>query len=138
MNDMNDMTGRCDYQCLGNWDLAQVCDHLADAFHGSMHGFDMKIPWLVRKLVAPVVMHYVMAAKPLPFRARLPKRLEPLAGKAPAVCVARLREQVAAFEAWPMPLAPHPLFGSIPRELWQRIDLLHMGHHLGFLFPKPA
>ena len=42
---------KCNYECAGSWDLAQVCDHLASAFEGSRVGIPFKAPWPARKLI---------------------------------------------------------------------------------------
>jgi hypothetical protein len=32
-------------------------------------------------------------------------------------------------------LQAHPLFGKMPRELWDRIHRIHCAHHLSFVAP---
>ena len=131
-----DRLARCPHKQLGNWDLAQICDHLADAFEGSMRGFDFTIPWLVRRLLGPPILRRVLSKRPIPFRPRIPRRLEPPPGRDLAACVTRLAEMISQFESSPQPLAKHPLFGEISRDTWRQIHLVHMAHHLSFLVPS--
>jgi hypothetical protein len=126
------------YERRGNWDLAQVCDHLADAFDGSIHGYSFAAPWIIRALLGKPALWYVLRFRSIPIRARRPRDLDPQPGKDPAACAARLRESVRAFEASKDPLAPHPFFGRISREQWRQVHLFHMAHHLAFLHPIPA
>jgi hypothetical protein len=126
----------CDYRRAGEWDLGQMCDHLADSLHGSMHGFDFITPWLARMLFAKPALRYLMKRRRIPIRAKLPRRMEPAAGKDAARCAARLREKMREFDAWSQPLAAHPFFGRLGAEQWRQVHLIHMAHHLGFLLPQ--
>ena len=74
------------YERRGNWDLAQACDHLADAFEGSMRGFDFGAPWVVQAVIGKVAVWYVLRYRSIPFRPKMPRRLEPQPGKNPAEC----------------------------------------------------
>ena len=124
------------YERRGNWDLSQACDHLADTFEGSMRGFDFGAPWVIRGLIGKLALRYVLHFRSIPFRPRMPQRLNPQPGKDPAQSGTRLREKVREFEASRGPLAPHPFFGRVSVDQWRQIHLFHMAHHLGFLVPQ--
>ena len=126
---------RSPYERVGNWDLAQMCDHLADAVYGSMHGFDFAAPWILRKTISPLALWYVLKKRRIPIRAKMPKRREPASGKDPSACIARLREQIDEFGSRSGPVAAHPFFGRLSYEQWTQIHLIHCAHHLGFLVP---
>ena len=49
--------------------------------------------------------------------------------------VARFRKEAEIYRNWTEPVAPHPFFDRITREQWDRIHLIHMAHHLGFIVP---
>ena len=124
------------YERLGNWDLAQACDHLAYSFEGSVRGFDFSAPRIVQALVGQYALRYVLKHRKAPFRPRVPKRLEPPSGKDPHACVARLKDSIKEFESHRGELAPHPFFGKITRDQWRQIHLFHCSHHLAFLHPS--
>ncbi len=126
------------YERCGKWDLGQICDHLGDAFEGSMRGYDFAAPWIITKLFAKPVLRQVLEKHRIPFTPRIPKRLVPLPGKDPRECAARLREKVSEFRAWKIDLARHPFFGKLTYDQWRQIHLLHLSHHLSFLVPQSA
>jgi hypothetical protein len=123
------------YERRGNWDLAQACDHLADAFDGSLRGFSFAAPWFIRALFGKLGLWYVLRYRSIPIRPRMPKDQEPVAGKNPQACVARLRESIRSFEASQAAPAMHPFFGRISHEQWRQVHLFHTAHHLAFLHP---
>src|SRR5689334_15110487 len=84
----------CPHSRAGNWDLSQVCDHLAGAFDASMHGLRYRAPWLLRILLSRLILRRVLRTRRIPGRANIPKRFEPKAGQEAAACAARLREKV--------------------------------------------
>ena len=128
----------CEYERVGSRNLAQMCDHLADALEGSVRGFDFRMPWLMRTLMAPLALRYVLKTRSIPIRAPMPKRREPRPDVDLVTSVARLRAAIATFENSPGPLAPHPYFGRISADTWRSVHLVHIAHHLGFLNPRAA
>ena len=58
---------RCDgYEKLGEWDLGQICEHLAILLKGSLEGFGSLMPWIVRATVGRAT-----EVHPSPFFGRL-------------------------------------------------------------------
>ena len=49
------------YEKLGQWDLAQVCDHLAFFIRGSLEGFTFKVPWLFKVLFGKMVLRRTLS-----------------------------------------------------------------------------
>lgn len=48
------------YDRAGDWDLAQVCDHLAKSMDASLDGFAFRAPWLFWALLAPIILRVVL------------------------------------------------------------------------------
>src|SRR5215212_7863504 len=109
------------YERMGKWGLAQVCDHLASAFDGSMKGFSFSLNWPMRNLFGSIGLHYVLWLRRVPFRARVPRNLEPPDTLPVDASVQSLRAKIREFENFQQPLAMHPFFGSITRDQWWRI-----------------
>ena len=126
------------YGRAGEWDLAQVCDHLADAFDSSVRGFEYRAPWLFRMLVGPLALRYIFARGNITVRGPLPRQFDPRPGTDAAASIAQLRAALRAYEAHTGPMVAHPFFGPMTRAAWDRLLLLHMARHLGFLVPKSA
>jgi hypothetical protein len=122
-----------EYERLGVWNLAQMCDHLADAIDDSVRGYSFRMPWLARTLIGPLALRYVLKTRSIPVRAKMPKRLEPRRGVDLHGSVARLRAAIRNFQTHSGPFAPHPLFGTISSDVWRQVHLVHIAHHLGFL-----
>jgi hypothetical protein len=122
------------YTRCGNWDLGQVCDHLAKAFTGSIDGIPFRAPWLFRTLVAPLAWPRVMKTRRIPSGVRIPEKYV-----APNVdvdeAVGRLTAAVRRWQAHRGDVAEHPFFGRLTREQWGELHLIHGAHHLSFLLP---
>lgn len=129
------------YDKAGNWDLAQVCGHLADWMTYPVAGFP-KAPLpirvmlrlvratLGRKMFEKYLRDGMPAGKPT-----MPQSVHPPGGD-PAAAVARLREAARTFQAHPGEYLPSPLFGRLTRDEATRLQLVHCAHHLSFLTPK--
>ena len=48
------------HRTVGNWSLAQICNHLTVAIVGSVEGYPKKAPWLIRKTLGPFVLKRLM------------------------------------------------------------------------------
>ena len=48
----------------------------------------------------------------------------------------RARAALVAFKASPGPVIPHRIFGPLARDEWDRLQLIHLAHHLSFAVPK--
>jgi hypothetical protein len=131
------------YDKAGNWDLAQVCGHLADWLTYPVAGFP-KAPLpirvmlrlvratLGRKMFEKYLREGMPAGKPT-----MPQSVHP-AGGDPVAAVAPLREAARTFQAHPGEYLPSPLFGRLDRGDATRLQLAHAAHHLSFLIPRQA
>ncbi len=130
------------YQQAGKWDLGQVCGHLADWMAFPMDGFPaMTFPgramgFVVRNTIGGVIVRRVLATGGMPSGASTMRETIPVAGGDESAAIDRLRKTVARFEAFTGPVHPSPIFGKLDRQQWMQLQLVHCGHHLGFLIPK--
>lgn len=125
----------------GNWDLAQVCFHLAEWLRYPLDGFP-KPPllmrplfWVARHTVAPGALRKALDKGELPAGApTLKPSVAPPGGDAAAE-VARLKAAVERFRAFAGPFHPSPLLGVLNADEGRRLQLVHCAHHLSFLVP---
>ena len=47
-----------------------------------------------------------------------------------------LRQAIAHYQASPGPVIAHRRFGPLTRDEWDRIQLIHVAHHLSFAVPR--
>ena len=129
------------YDRAGNWDLAQVCDHLANWLTYPVAGFP-KAPLPLRIVMAGVrkTMGRRLLAKFLrdgmrPNSPTLPQSVAAPGGD-PAAAVGRLRDAAKRFEGHAGEYGPSPLFGKLTRDEALTVQLRHAAHHLSFLVPR--
>jgi Protein of unknown function (DUF1569) len=124
------------YTTVGHWKLGQICNHMTKTVNGSLDGFDTMAPWLLRTLVAPLVMKRVLKTESMPEGIRVPKEILPGADLDDRTEVEALRAALARFIAHQGPVAVHPFFDRITREQWDHIHRIHCAHHLSFAQPR--
>jgi len=127
------------YDRAGNWDLAQVCGHLADWMRFPMDGFP-KVPLLLRPVFGLVrvtigkkVRNKIIAEGFSAGGRTMPQTVPPPGNDAAAV--AKLKEVAERFQAHAGPIHPSPLFGAMDKDEALRLQLRHCEHHLSFLVP---
>jgi hypothetical protein len=127
------------YVQVGRWDLAQVCGHLADWLSFPLDGFPQPpvgfrlLLWLLRHTIGRRVLRRLLAAGRMPAGGPTRPETVPPPGGDEGAAIERLARAVGRFEAHTGPLHPSPLFGELSREQWRQFQLIHCGHHLGFL-----
>ncbi len=130
------------YDRVGNWDLAQVCGHLAEWLRYPVEGFPRPpLPiramlWGMRKTIGPRAMRKVLDARAFPEGGPTMRQTIPAPGGDEGAAVERLRQAVARFQAHEGPYHPSPFFGTMSREECRRLQLIHGAHHLSFLIPR--
>jgi hypothetical protein len=124
------------YEKAGDWDLSQVCNHLADALTSSVTtGVKPMVSLPVRWYIKWRYLSKVLQRGRLPRGVKAPEGLRsPQTGDA-AAAVERLREAVANFQSHPGKIHPHPYFGRLNREQARQFHLIHCAHHFSFLIP---
>jgi Protein of unknown function (DUF1569) len=120
---------------LGNWSAGQIFKHLANAYNGSLDGISMTFPWPMR-MMAKLFKNKLINGQ-MPPGIKLPgegaKKMMPgptsteegLAALHAAV--ARLKQESHR--------VPHPVFGKLTNDEWNRIHLMHANLHMSFLAP---
>ena len=129
------------YDKAANWDLAQVCSHLAEWLRFPVEGFP-KLPlflrpvfWLFRNTIGQAKrLKYTAEGMPSG-KPTMPQTVAPPGGDA-AAAVAKLKETVERFKAHAGPIHPSPLFGPMTKDEALRLQLKHCEHHLSFLVPR--
>jgi hypothetical protein len=131
------------YDKAGNWDLAQVCSHLAAWMRFPMDGFP-KVPlvlrplvWFVRATVGKKMRAKVLAEGFSPGGRTMPQTVSPSGGDVTAA-VAELKEAAERLKAFTGPIHPSPLFGAMTKDEAVRLQLKHCEHHLSFLVPRAS
>ena len=130
------------YEKAGNWDLAQVCFHLAEWMRYPVEGFPRTplllrpVLWLMRNTVAGPALRSALAKGQMPTGQPTLTQSVAAPGGDPAAMVAKLRESVERFKAYRGPYQPSPLLGVLDADTALKVQLLHCQHHLSFLTPK--
>lgn len=125
------------HRALGNWSLAQTCKHLADTIQASMDGFDLSRHRFKRWFLARRLLTYTYAHG-IPKGYTVDARLTPPAGVDLEAAMAELERAVARYRDHRGRLHPHPLFGRLSREGWDRLHCFHAAHHLRLIVPADA
>ena len=131
------------YDKAGNWDLAQVCGHLAEWMRFPVEGFP-KLPLLLRpmfrlmRMTVGKSMRAKILAEGFATGVRTMPQTVPPPGGDPAAAVAKLKEAAERFQAYTGPIHPSPLFGAMNKEDARQLQLRHCAHHLSFLVPHTS
>lgn len=135
------------YQRLGNWDLVQICGHLADWATFPVIGFPpARFPinlmlWMMRNTVGPSMVRKILSSGKM--KESMPTMPETV--KEPAVeareemerdAIEKLDEALRNFEAHQHDYHRSPVFGNLTRDQARQLQLIHCGHHLSFLVPE--
>lgn len=125
------------YQKVGNWNLAQACEHLAIVMEGSLDGF--KFPpasWFWRCVLGPAIIRMTVGTWWMPTGLQCPDvSFAPRGNLSDAASVARFRRACERVRDWQGSYHAHPILGRITADHWRRIHLIHGMHHLNFLVP---
>jgi hypothetical protein len=123
-------------QALGNWSPGQIFRHLAIVYNSSIDGFSITFPLPLR--LAGKVFRKKLLTMSMPAGFKLPaagqKAMVPPATSTEEGA-AELRAAIARLKQEPT-RAPHPMFGNLTREEWDRVHLSHAALHLSFLLPQ--
>jgi Protein of unknown function (DUF1569) len=123
------------YRKVGNWSLGQICNHLAINIRGSIEGFPVNAPWLVRKLIGPIVKREILRTGTVKAGMKTPQAFIPISGLDDRAEAEALRATIRLFSGEVGPLATHPFFGPLSLAEWHRLHCIHSAHHLSFVVP---
>ncbi len=123
------------HQALGNWSLAQICNHLADTQEYSVGsgGSEIRTGRLFQATVGRVAMRALLWFGFLPAGAG---NLSPRPAAEPEEAVGRLKAAMRLVALEPMTI-DHPIFGRMTPKQWRQFHLRHAAHHLSFVVPVP-
>lgn len=131
-----DRLQRNGYDRSGQWDLAQVCDHLDYFMAGTIDGHPFHVPWVLKVLFGRMVLKRILSKRKMKRGVFTPQKPLPAAGGDEAAAVAKLKNTISRFEAHQGDYIDSPFFGHLTPEQWHDLHLIHAAHHLGFLIPK--
>jgi len=131
------------YDKAGNWDLAQVCNHLAEWLRFPVEGFPrMPLPvraafWLLRKTLGKAMFRQY-TTKGMPTGKPTLTQTVTQPGGDEAAAVAKLKESAERFKAYTGEIHPSPVFGAMTKDEATKLQLVHCAHHLSFLVPRTS
>ena len=124
------------YQLTGNWNLAQILDHLNRTMRMTFEGAPFKYPAPLRLICRLALMPMIRGGKPTKVRGKAPAALTPPdeADESDNAeefyrLVNKLTDPTTPF------VALHPVFGKFTREQWLLMQKWHAAHHLSFVVP---
>jgi hypothetical protein len=123
------------YDRAGNWSLGQNCRHINTTMTGSMDGFDVKVPAILR-WIAPVALAVTLKRRRMPAGVKGPAEWMPATLPSDEAEVDALLQTIQRYEDFTGDLHPSPLFGKLPRAKWDQLHLIHASHHFGFIVPR--
>jgi hypothetical protein len=121
---------------VGRWSLGQICNHLTSTIVGSIDGFPVHAPWLVRKTIGAVVKRRLLATGQMREGVKLPEKFHPQPGLDDRAEAEALRAAIHLYSAHTGDMAFHPMFGVLGRDEWTRLHCIHCAHHLSFARPS--
>jgi hypothetical protein len=129
------------YDRTGNWDLAQICNHLAEWLKYPIDGYPpapiflKPVFWLMKVTFGKRMgQSLLQGGKMKKGLATAPQTVFP-GGQDANAAVENFRQQVERWKAYSGPYHPSPIFGSFTQEEWNRGQCVHAAHHLSFLVP---
>ena len=124
------------YARAGQWELAQVLDHLTYFMKGGLDGYTFKVHWIIKTLLGKMVLRRILSQKRMKRGVFTPQKPLPEPGGDEAAALTRFREMLKRFVDHQGDYQTSPFFGSVSREQSQELNLIHCRHHLGYLIPK--
>jgi hypothetical protein len=130
------------YDKAGNWDLGQVCGHVADWMSYPLDGFATP-PLPIRMMLGAMrltlgkrMLRKILETRSMTSNNPTMRETIPAPGGDEAAAVARLREVAQRLRDHQGPLHPSPLFGKLDHETLVKLNTIHAAHHLSFLVPR--
>ena len=125
---------RSSHRTLAKWSLAQICKHLADSVNGSINGFGLGRHRFKRFFFRKLLLAYTLRYG-IPRNYLVDPGIEPAKDLELDDAITQLVQAIERYQAHDGPLQAHPLFGKMPRDVWDRIQCIHCAHHLSFVIP---
>src|SRR5262245_46095128 len=131
---------RFGYRKAGNWDLRQMCEHLALVMEGTLDGFAFA-PWsfVWRRIFGPIAIRYTVWTRGMKQGLQCPApSFAPRPQGDVTEAVERCKRAFQRVAVHQGEFHAHPVLGYIKPEDWRQIHLIHAAHHLSFLVPNDS
>ena len=119
---------------VGEWSLPQICRHLATVMRRVVD-LPASTPHDPAQWVGEERKRQVLESGLLPEGLPAPPEILPAETLGEREEAEGLRRAIAYYLASPGPAIPHRLFGPLTRAEWDRLQLIHLAHHLSFAAP---
>lgn len=120
------------HRTLGRWTLGQICWHLAQSFHGSLDGFDLRRHRIKRFFLARPMFDYTLRYG-IPRNYTVDPGIHPPGSIEQDEGIDALTDAINRYLGYEGSLKAHPLFGVMDRSRWNRLHCVHTAHHLSFV-----
>lgn len=120
---------------VGHWSLGQICRHLATTMRRVVD-LPASTPIDPSQWVGEDRKRAVLESGQLPEGIPAPPAVVPSEALDDREEAEGLRQAIAYFRASAGPVVPHRVFGPLTKEEWDRLQLIHLAHHLSFAVPK--
>jgi hypothetical protein len=130
------------YAKAGNWDLAQVCRHIAAWMRFAIDGYPRmgcimgQMMWLMRHTIGRNIMRSILRENRMKEKIPTVPATVAAPGGDEAAAVADLKDAIDRFGKHAEEYHPSSFFGCWTREECLKLNLVHAAHHLSYLIPK--
>ncbi len=123
------------HSTVGNWSLAQICCHLATVMRRVVD-LPASTPQDPSQWVGEEQKRQVLESGHVPEGMPGPQEVIPSHTLGEREEAEGLRQAIAHYRASSGPVIAHRRFGPLTRDEWDRIQLIHVAHHLSFAVPR--
>lgn len=124
------------YERTGNWDLAQVLNHLGYFLKGSLDGYTFKVPWIIKVLLGKSVKNRILQEQKMKSGVFTPQKPLPPPNANEPQAVSEFLALLDNFAQHQGEYCESPFFGKLTRDECRQMNLIHCNHHLAYLVPK--
>jgi Protein of unknown function (DUF1569) len=120
---------------VGDWSLAQICQHLSMAMRRVVD-LPASTPSDPSLWLGEEEKRAVFASGKIPEGMPGPPAVMPTETRGEREEAEGLRQAIAHYGASAGPVIPHRFFGPLTKAEWDRLQLIHVAHHLSFAVPR--
>ena len=125
---------RIGHETVGNWSLAQICRHLSTVMRRVVD-LPASTPSDPSQWAPEEQKRRVFETGMLPEGIPGPPETMPTKTLGEPEEAEGLRGAIAHYQASSGPVIPHRVFGPLTKGEWDRLQLIHLAHHLSFAVP---
>jgi Protein of unknown function (DUF1569) len=119
---------------VGNWSLAQICRHVATVMRRVVD-LPASAPHDPSLVVGEEQKRQVFESGMIPEGLPGPPEVMPATTLSEREEAEGLRQAIVHYKASSGPVIAHRLFGPLNKAEWDRLQLIHVAHHLSFAIP---